>query len=149
MLSIGKLAAGQASYYLDQAEVRVDAVESIGDGIEEYYAGGAEARGRWVGVGAVQLGLSGDVAGDALRRVLAGLDPQDALPLRAASSAVRVAGFDLTFSAPKSVSVVFGVGSSELRAACSSSPRSGGGGSRRVPRAHGGRGAPGPWRCAR
>jgi hypothetical protein len=27
VLSIGKLSAGQASYYLDQAEVRVDAIE--------------------------------------------------------------------------------------------------------------------------
>jgi conjugative relaxase-like TrwC/TraI family protein len=117
VLSIGKLAAGQASYYLDQAEVRVDAVESIGDGIEEYYSGGAEARGRWVGTGAVQLGLSGVVGGEALRRVLAGLDPEDSSPLRCASSAVRVAGFDLTFSAPKSVSVIFAIGDLELRAA--------------------------------
>ena len=29
----------------------------------------------------------------------------------------RVPGFDLTFSAPKSVSVLFGVGGDELRAA--------------------------------
>src|SRR3954453_15777460 len=79
VLSIGKLAAGQASYYLDQAEVRVDAVESIGDGVGEYYTRGAEARGSWLGVGAMQLGLSGDVAGDALRRVLAWLGPRDAL----------------------------------------------------------------------
>ena len=47
MLSIGKLATGQARYYLGQAEGRVDAVQSIGDGIEDYYAGGAEARGEW------------------------------------------------------------------------------------------------------
>ena len=58
MLSIGKLAAGQAKYYLDQAEVRVDAVGSIGDGLEEYYAGGAEARGRWLGAGAASLGTA-------------------------------------------------------------------------------------------
>ena len=35
MLSIGKLAAGQAKYYLDQAEVRVDVVQSVGSGIED------------------------------------------------------------------------------------------------------------------
>ena len=58
MLSIGKLAAGQASYYLDQAEGRVDAVESIGDGLEEYYAGGAEARGTWIGAGAARRSVS-------------------------------------------------------------------------------------------
>src|SRR4051794_25972383 len=117
VLSIGKLSAGQAKYYLEQGEVRVDAVESIGDGLEEYYAGGAEARGRWVGSGGLALGLSGPVEGEALRRVLAGLDPHDGSPLRNSSSAVKVAGFDLTFSAPKSVSILFGIGDRELRAA--------------------------------
>ena len=46
VLSIGKLAAGQAKYYLDQAEVRVDVVQSVGGGIEDYYVGPSEARGR-------------------------------------------------------------------------------------------------------
>jgi conjugative relaxase-like TrwC/TraI family protein len=117
VLSIGKLSAGQAKYYLDQAEVRVDTVESIGDGIEEYYTGGAEARGEWVGTGGRSLGLDGPVESDVLRRVLEGLDPLDGSPLRSSSSAVKVAGFDLTFSAPKSVSVVFGIGDGQLRAA--------------------------------
>ena len=88
VLSIGKLAAGQARYYLDQAEVRVDALQSISGGVEEYYAGGAEARGMWVGTAAAGLGVSGAVDGGALRRVLAGLDPRDSLPLRASSSPV-------------------------------------------------------------
>ena len=44
VLSIGKLAAGQARYYLDQAEGRVDVVDSVGDGLEDYYVGG---RGAW------------------------------------------------------------------------------------------------------
>ena len=117
MLSIGKLSAGQARYYLEQGEVRVDAVDSISDGVEEYYAGGAEARGTWIGSADASLGLSGPVDGDALRRVLAGLDPLDGAPLRGSSSPVRVAGFDLTFSAPKSVSVLFGIGDRELQAA--------------------------------
>jgi conjugative relaxase-like TrwC/TraI family protein len=117
MLSIGKLAAGQAGYYLDQGEGRVDVVESVGDGVEDYYAGGAEARGVWVGSGAAALDLSREVEGTALRRVLSGLDADDGAPLRSSSSAVRVAGFDLTFSAPKSVSVVFGIGDHGLRGA--------------------------------
>ena len=117
MLSIGKLSAGQAKYYLEQGEVRVDAVDSISDGVEEYYAGGAEARGTWIGSAGTSLGLSGPVDGDALRRVLAGLDPLDGTPLRGSSSPVRVAGFDLTFSAPKSVSVLFGIGDPQLRTA--------------------------------
>jgi conjugative relaxase-like TrwC/TraI family protein len=95
----------------------VDAIESIGDGVEEYYAGGAEARGTWIGSAGASFGLSGPVDGDALRRVLAGLDPLDGTLLRGSSSPVRVAGFDLTFSAPKSVSVLFGIGDGELRTA--------------------------------
>ena len=110
MLSIGKLAAGQARYYLEQAEGRVDVVESVGDGIEDYYSGGAEARGEWIGIGGRRLGLGGAVDGTALRHVLGGGDPWSGEPLRGSSSPVRVAGFDLTFSAPKSVSVLFGTG---------------------------------------
>jgi conjugative relaxase-like TrwC/TraI family protein len=116
VLSIGKLSAGQARYYLDQAEARVDVVDSIGDGVEEYYVGGAEARGEWLGCGARQLGLGGEVEGDRLRQVLSGED-KDGHPLRASSVPVRVAGFDLTFSAPKSVSIVFGLGDTGLQAA--------------------------------
>src|SRR5215213_4627003 len=63
VLSIGKLGAGQARYYLDQAEGRVDVVDSVGDGIEEYYGGGAEARGEWIGAAGVELGLAGAVDG--------------------------------------------------------------------------------------
>src|SRR4051794_461834 len=116
VLSIGKLAAGQAKYYLDQAEARVDVVQSVGSGVEDYYLGPTEARGRWVGVAARELGLSGEVEPDGLRRVLEGLDPQDGTELRTSTSRARVAGFDLTFSAPKSVSVLFGLGDDDLRA---------------------------------
>jgi conjugative relaxase-like TrwC/TraI family protein len=116
VLSIGKLSAGQASYYLDSVEARVDAVTSIGGGLEDYYVGSGEARGVWVGSGAAALGLGGEVDGDALRRVLAGCDPSRGEPLRSSSSPVRVAGFDLTFSAPKSVSVVFGITDERVRA---------------------------------
>jgi conjugative relaxase-like TrwC/TraI family protein len=107
LLSIGKLAADQAKYYLDHAETRVDAVD----------IGGLEARGQWLGAGAERLGLVGHVEAEQLRRVLAGLAPASGEPLRTSASPVRVAGFDLTFSAPKSVSVVFGLGDGELRGA--------------------------------
>jgi hypothetical protein len=59
VLSIGKLVAGQARYYLDQAEGRVDAVDSVGEGAEEYYIGGTDARGTWMGVGSASLDLVG------------------------------------------------------------------------------------------
>lgn len=76
-----------------------------------------KSRGAWLAAGGAALGLSGAVEGTDLRRVLAGLDPRDELPLRRSLSAARVAGFDLTFSAPKSVSVVFGVADRDVRAA--------------------------------
>src|SRR5690349_14481601 len=97
VLSIGKLAAGQAKYYLDQAEARVDVVQSVGSGVEDYYLGPSEARGRWIGVSACELGLRGDVDADGLRRVLEGLDPRNGTELRTSTSRARVAGFDLTF----------------------------------------------------
>jgi conjugative relaxase-like TrwC/TraI family protein len=115
VLSIGKLAATQAKYYLDQAEGRVDVIESVGEGGEEYYLGGTEAPGVWVGGGSAELGLAAAVDGPDLRSVLAGLHPRDGTPLRSGRGGVRVAAFDLTFSAPKSVSVVFGVGDREVR----------------------------------
>ena len=146
MLSIGKLSAGQAKYYLEQGEVRVDAVDSIGDGVEEYYAGGAEARGTWIGSGGASLGLSGPVDGDALRRVLAGLDPQDGSPLRSSSSPVKVAGFDLTFSAPKSVSVLFGIGDRRAARRGPRRARPRRSRSRRLSRALRGGGPSRPWR---
>jgi hypothetical protein len=89
MPSIGKLATGPVSYYLDQAEGRVVVVESTGDGTDDY-AGGAKARGVWVAPGAAALGLSRAVLGAALRRVPFELDLGDATPLRNSWSAVQV-----------------------------------------------------------
>jgi conjugative relaxase-like TrwC/TraI family protein len=116
VLSIGKLAAGQAKYYLDQAGGRVDAVESLAGGAEDYYVRAGEARGVWIGRAASELGLQGDVGADDLQRLLEGIDPQTGESLRSSSGVVWVAAFDLTFSAPKSVSVLFGIGGPEVRA---------------------------------
>jgi hypothetical protein len=48
VLAIGKLSAPQANYYLDRAEARVDTVQSVGGGLEDYYSEGKAARGRWL-----------------------------------------------------------------------------------------------------
>ena len=63
MVSVGKLSAGQARYYLDQAGGPVTAAEALTSGVEDYYLGGPEAAGRWLGRGARALGLDGRVAG--------------------------------------------------------------------------------------
>jgi hypothetical protein len=46
MLSIGKLGAGQAEYYLEQARSPVSGVGAIASGIEDYYLSGQEPPGR-------------------------------------------------------------------------------------------------------
>jgi Ti-type conjugative transfer relaxase TraA len=101
MMSIGKLAAGPGAgrYYVDQ----------VAQGREDYYAGEGEAAGVWMGTGSARLGLCGEVPEDGLVRLLEGRDPISGLLLRPARSSSAVAGFDLTFRAPKSVSIVFGV----------------------------------------
>ena len=103
MLSIGKLTAGTEDYYLGQ----------VVDGREEYYTDAGEQPGTWVGDGSRDLGLTGAVEPSALRAVLAGLEPTAGTPL--AGSVRRVPGFDLTFSAPKSVSLLHAFGSGEVR----------------------------------
>lgn len=104
MLSIGKLGQGQANYYL----------ESVAQGIEDYYTGAGGAPGRWLGSAARELGLGGEVEDDDLHAVLNGLSPRTADPLAATHGGARVPGFDLTFSAPKSVSVAFGLGDADV-----------------------------------
>ncbi len=100
MLSIGKMVAGAEDYYL----------RTVAAGREEYYMGSGEAPGEWLGKGAALLGLEGQVAPADLSFVLAGVTPDGtALGTRHVDPARRVAGFDLTWSAPKSVSLLYGL----------------------------------------
>jgi conjugative relaxase-like TrwC/TraI family protein len=95
MLSLGKIAAGPqaARYYTDQVAL----------GREDYYAGEGEAPGRWVGSAAAGVGLEGRVETGQLEGLLEGAG------LRRPAREGAVAGFDLTFRAPKSVSVLWGI----------------------------------------
>jgi len=102
MLSIGRLGAGQEGYYLN----------AVAKGIDEYYTVRGEVPGRWTGSGITGLGVSGPVESDTLRALLAGEHP--ATHEQLASSSRKVCAFDLTFSAPKSVSVVFAFGGWEV-----------------------------------
>src|SRR5688500_89379 len=63
-----------------------------------------------MGLGAGVLGLRGEVDGDDLRTLLEGRAPKSDAKLRNAPGPDAVTGFDLTFSAPKSVSVLYAVG---------------------------------------
>ncbi|HEY5197017.1 MAG TPA: relaxase domain-containing protein [Solirubrobacteraceae bacterium] len=77
--------------------------------------GAGEAPGEWVGAGAGELGLEGRVSAGEFTALLEGRDPRaPESRLRASSSQPEVAALDLTFSAPKSVSVLFAVACREV-----------------------------------
>ncbi len=101
MLNIGRMAPGRADYYLTAVAKQ--------DGVEGYYLARGEEPGRWLGHGAETLGLSGEVTAEQLRAVLAGRDPSTEGQL-APHPARKVPGFDHTFRAPKSVSLLWALG---------------------------------------
>lgn len=105
MLSISKMGQGAEGYYLRLAR-------------EDYYSSGEEPPGIWHGRGAASLGLLGLVVPDDLRAVVGGFSPTGRRPLvQSAGRANHQSGWDLTFSAPKSVSVLWGLGDERTRAA--------------------------------
>ena len=104
MLTVAAISS--EGYYLKRALHTVD----------EYYTGG-EAEGRWVGRAPQALGLEGKVEAEDLRGLLRGLSPVDGAPMYSAQAAARRsrAGFDMTFSAPKGVSLLALLDGKELR----------------------------------
>jgi conjugative relaxase-like TrwC/TraI family protein len=129
MLSIAKLSPGQERYY----------ERSVADGLDDYYAGRGESPGIWVGRGARDLGLEGMVQEGELGRLVRGEHPETGerrrRHYRARQISVEridpftgerslevqklapVAGFDLVFSCPKSVSLLHALGGEETRRA--------------------------------
>ncbi len=100
MLSIGKIALGQHRYYEQQ----------VAHGQDDYYTGRGEAPGEWVGAGAKALGLTGWVGAGQFGALIAGHDPRDpAARLRSSAHDPKVAAYDLTFSAPKTLSILFAI----------------------------------------
>ncbi len=83
--------------------------------LPSYYLDGDEPPGRWWGQGADRLGLHGVVEPDAFLAVMAGCDPATGQDLGRRFGEGSVRGYDATFSAPKSVSVLFGLGNPEMR----------------------------------
>ena len=92
------------SYYSDE----------VARGIEDYYAGRGEAQGRWIGAGSAAEDLDGEVGAEELARLFDARHPRSGdslgVPYRVRDGVDRVSGWDLTFSAPKSVSVLWAVG---------------------------------------
>ena len=99
MLSIGKLVVGQQRYYEQQ----------VAQGRDDYYSGRGEAPGEWVGAGARALGLEGRVSSEQFNALIVGADPRNSSRRLRDGPEPTVAALDLTFSAPKSVSVLFAI----------------------------------------
>ena len=83
---------------------------------EDYYLDGGEPPGQWYGTAAAHFGLAGQVERDPFLRLLEGYSPDGQNKLvRNAGDAKRTIGFDCTFSAPKSVSVLWSQADKGLR----------------------------------
>ena len=130
VLSVAKLTPGQERYY----------EKSVAVGIDDYYAGRGESPGIWIGAGAASLGLEGvvedgqlatlirgdhPVSGDKLRRrhpkartiTVEKIDPASGERRLEEKTLRPVAGFDLVFSVPKSVSLLHALGDEDTRRA--------------------------------
>jgi hypothetical protein len=90
MLRLSKLGPGRESYYLQTV--------------------GIEPAGEWMGHGSGQAGLGSQVGAQELSALLSGRDPFSGEVLGSGRNRVTVTGFDMTFAAPKSVSVLYGLG---------------------------------------
>ena len=109
VLSSAKMGTSSWRYYTNAVACRVT----------EYYLGEGEAPGRWHGRGLEALGLTpgARVGEQQLEALLArGLHPGTGERLGRAWRTDGVTGFDLTFSAPKSVSALWALGSAETAA---------------------------------
>ena len=73
---------------------------------DEYYTGDQEADGEWSGRGAERLALEGSVSKADFGAALNGLDPKTSERLNQIGR-THAPGWDMTFSAPKSVSVMW------------------------------------------
>lgn len=94
MLSIGIMNARQSDYYLNLAR-------------EDYYVGGGEPEGVWLGRGARELGLTGRVTKEDLSSMFRGFSPNGEKLVQNANKNNRQPAWDLTFSCPKSVSILW------------------------------------------
>lgn len=94
MLSIGAMKSGQGEYYQKLAA-------------EDYYLEGGEPPGKWLGQGGASLGLGGLVEAADLSALFRGFSREGRKLVQNAGKDNRQPGWDLTFSAPKSVSVLW------------------------------------------
>ncbi len=119
MVGVTKIGKGNANYW----------IEAVAEGGDDYYTKPGEAPGQWMGDLAKELGLSGEVDRAEYTAILAGKHPKTGKVLVKrpkprtyvdASGVKRkvepILGYDIRFSAPKSVSLLWAIGSKEVQA---------------------------------
>jgi len=107
MLSIGKVAPDNKTYHLEQ----------IADSAEEYYSGRGEADGHWIGIEIGTYELGGKVRSQEFLQLLEGVREPKTNELYAKSFTRREnLAYDFTFSAPKSVSLMYAAGDQQVKA---------------------------------
>ncbi|MGB5533016.1 MAG: MobF family relaxase, partial [Acidimicrobiia bacterium] len=82
---------------------------------EDYYLRGGTASGSWHGSGAAEMGIDGAVTAEGLVRLFDGQHPETGEQLGHRLRKDGVAAWDLTFSADKSVSLLWAFGDDETR----------------------------------
>jgi conjugative relaxase-like TrwC/TraI family protein len=94
-------------------------------GQDDYYLRGQEPLGRWAGEGAARLSLNGPIVRAEFEAALNGIDPKTGIRLTAlgGKSQNHAAGWDVTFSAPKSVSVLWALSDADKRPAIEAAQR--------------------------
>lgn len=120
MVGVSKIQRQNANYW----------IEAVAGGEEDYYTKPGESPGRWLGAAAAELGLSGEIGRDAYAAALAGRHPRDGTELvrrppprvfcdryGRERRAEPVMGFDVRFAAPKSISLLYALGSASVREA--------------------------------
>ncbi|HXA27654.1 MAG TPA: MobF family relaxase [Candidatus Angelobacter sp.] len=110
MISIGNVvSAGAAVRYFEEA--------LAADSLHQYLSERDQAVAVWRGGGAGALGLTGRVELEHFKRVLDGCDPTSGEPLGRHHATLKNVAFDVTYSLPKSVSLLYALGDTPVRAA--------------------------------
>ncbi|MFK7979275.1 MAG: MobF family relaxase [Saprospiraceae bacterium] len=96
-ITVSKSASGAAKYYSDALSK------------QDYYSEKEQTIGKWKGKTAEQLGLSGEVTKDDFEKLASNVNPTSDEKLNPRNDENRRAGYDFTFSVPKSVSLVHAI----------------------------------------
>ena len=107
MMGLAKMAPNGWAYY----------AKEIAGGVEDYFAGHGEEKGRWIGRGADRLGLSGEADIEGLSRLFGhGFHPVTGAGLGRPFEQDKntVAGYALSFSPPKSVSILWALAGGDV-----------------------------------